>query len=261
MITIQYKPFKSVKKFYLTYSGKGLPLFLDFIDGPSMSYKLQIKPEGYVPKSGILLCLALGNSLNEKRVLDIGTGETGILAIHCAKHGAKEITACDIDPKAIKWAERNGKFNSVKNARWINSNLFEKIQGKYDLIVSNPPQMPMVNGNWHDSGGKDGRKITEKIIKLSPKFLEPDGSLVLLLFDFLGVDRTYDSQPSIFQLLKRNGFSPSVVDTSIRTINPSGKTTASIPTIKRAYPNFSFKRNPKGDLYHKIYIVKGVLGG
>ncbi len=49
------------------------------------------------------------------RVYDVGTG-TGILAIACAKLGARNIVACDIDPWSIENAHENMRENGVGEA-------------------------------------------------------------------------------------------------------------------------------------------------
>ncbi len=70
-------------------------------------------------------------------ILDIGTG-SGAIAISLKKEINSNVTACDISKDALKVAKENANNNKV-DIDFIESDLFEKINGKYDIIISNPP--------------------------------------------------------------------------------------------------------------------------
>ena len=70
-------------------------------------------------------------------ILDIGTG-SGCIGIALNKEINSNITACDISDKALKVAKSNAKLNNC-NIDFIKSDLFENINGKFDVIISNPP--------------------------------------------------------------------------------------------------------------------------
>ncbi|MFN3527642.1 MAG: HemK2/MTQ2 family protein methyltransferase, partial [Candidatus Altarchaeaceae archaeon] len=74
--------------------------------------------------------------------LDVGTG-TGILAIELAKKGCKVI-ATDINEYALEIAKENAILNKVENfIEFRKSDLFENVPEKFDLIVFNPPYLPV----------------------------------------------------------------------------------------------------------------------
>lgn len=258
MKTTKYLPFPKIKNFFLQSTTTNIVLWLKYINR-KYSFRLKIKKDGYVPKTGLILCQATSKIVNKKSVLDLGTGETGVVAISSAKYGATSVIGSDIDNGAVKWAKYNARLNHVANSKWINSDLFREIDGKFDLITSNPPQMPMLKGSLHDFGGRDGRKVINKIIKLAPKYLLLNGELIMVIFDFLGVDKDYGFRTSIFQLLRKSGFKPSIIAKIKRVVSSTGKTMESIPLINKKYPEYVFRKNKRGELYHQAYVVKGSL--
>lgn len=75
-------------------------------------------------------------NLKGENLLELGTG-TGFVAIAASKKG-KKVTATDINPLAIKACELNSKLNNVY-LEIIQSDLFENVKGKFDIIAFNPP--------------------------------------------------------------------------------------------------------------------------
>ena len=124
------------------------------------------------------------------KLLDLCTG-SGAIAVSLGKYIENcEITAVDISDKALDVARKNAKNNGVDNIKWILSDLFEKVEDKFDVIVSNPPYIkkevileleeqvqkePMIALD----GGIDGLDFYRKIIGEAPKYLKEEGSLFL----------------------------------------------------------------------------------
>ena len=106
-------------------------------------YGLEFKVDENVlsprPESELLVDTALKyiKQNNYKSVLDICTG-SGCLAISVKKNADVEVTASDVSNKALQIAKFNAK-NLNADINFIKSNMFEKIEGKFDLIISNPP--------------------------------------------------------------------------------------------------------------------------
>lgn len=222
-------------------------------------YSLAIRPNGFIPRTGILLCQYLNTlKLNESFVLDVGTGESALIAIHCAILGATRVEAIDVDKVAIEWAQKNLVTNNLTSKiELIKKSLCSYRSAiKFDFIVSNPPQMPIKeNRSIHDDAGQDGKFYLRGLIKLASHHLKPGGVLIFAAFDFLGIDTAYNRQLPVFQILKRNYFIPRIVRRVEREIRPDSRTARNLRWIKGIYPGYIFKRGANSHYYHKVLIV------
>ena len=93
------------------------------------------------PETEELVSWILSFNLENKSVLDIGTG-SGCIAISIMKHGKpSKVYGWDIDKKIIQLANQNAEENNVVIDFSINdiNNLETKL--KFDIIVSNPPYL------------------------------------------------------------------------------------------------------------------------
>ncbi len=103
-------------------------------------YDFIVTPDVLIPRpeTEILVEEILKNKKENLHVLDIGTG-SGCIAITLKKHKPSwTVEAVDISPQALKIAQQNAK-NLEAEIVLKESNLFEKINSTYDIIVSNPP--------------------------------------------------------------------------------------------------------------------------
>jgi release factor glutamine methyltransferase len=71
------------------------------------------------------------------RVLDLGCG-SGICTIFAAEK-AGEVLAVDISPAAIRNTEENCRLLGLTNVTVRHSDMFSAVDGRFDLILSNPP--------------------------------------------------------------------------------------------------------------------------
>ena len=70
-------------------------------------------------------------------ILDIGTG-SGAIAISLKKAVNSNVTATDISKEALEVAKENASTNKV-DIEFINTNIYEGIYNKFDVVISNPP--------------------------------------------------------------------------------------------------------------------------
>lgn len=73
------------------------------------------------------------------RLLDLGCGNGVIGIVAAAENRLLEVILSDVNPRAIAAAKKNIKKNKLSNACVVQSDLFEKIGGTFDCILSNPP--------------------------------------------------------------------------------------------------------------------------
>jgi release factor glutamine methyltransferase len=71
------------------------------------------------------------------RVLDLGCG-SGVGTVFCAPK-AREVVAVDISPAAVRNTEENCRIHGLKNVKVTQSDMFSRVEGKYDLILANSP--------------------------------------------------------------------------------------------------------------------------
>lgn len=129
-------------------------------------------------------------------LLDLCTGSGCILLSLLARHEGIKGTGADLSEKALEVAKINRKKLKVQ-AEFLKSDLFEKIEGSFDRILSNPPYIPtavvdtlMEEVRDHEphmalDGREDGLYFYRRIIEQSPKHLKPGG----MLFFEIGYDQ------------------------------------------------------------------------
>lgn len=123
-----------------------------------------------------------------KRVLDVCTGSGCIiLSLYKMCHLTKAV-GVDLSPEALKVARENGKRLEC-DVTFLESDLFAKVDGTYDIIVSNPPYIEthVIEGLMEEvrkhephmalDGGEDGLNFYRSIVEQSVEYLEDDGYL------------------------------------------------------------------------------------
>ena len=193
---------------------------LQHITGKAYFYGREFKVNGNVliPRQDteILVEEVIKHLKGEEHVLDMCTG-SGCILIACdigEKGKNKNFSSgvgSDISDKALALARENAKNLGADNLKFVKGDLFENIEGTFDIIVSNPPYIergrigelePEVRDfdplNALD-GGEDGLDFYRRIIKRVPAFLKKGG----MLFFEIG----YDQAKAVTGLLLDEGFS------------------------------------------------------
>lgn len=163
----------------------------------------------YPPAEDTFLLIDNLDVKKDDEVLEIGCG-SGIVSI-AASHKAGCVTCVDINPDAVKCTLDNIKLNNKNNITVFESDLFENITGRYDLIIFNTPYLPVVEEEYDINddyskawdGGVDGRKVIDCFLKEVSLYLKKNGRIQLVQSSLSNNDKTLD-------YLNNNGFDASV---------------------------------------------------
>jgi len=126
-----------------------------------------------------------------RRILDVGTG-SGAIAAACAVAFPKaKVTAADVSSAALQVARRNvRRLRLETRVSVLRSDYFDAVQGRYDIIVSNPPyvgraEMRTLPREYrHEpriglASGADGLDSVRAIFAAARRHLRRDGILVV----------------------------------------------------------------------------------
>jgi release factor glutamine methyltransferase len=167
--------------------------------------KIELHPDVYEPAEDSFLLAESMEVSKGDTVLDVGTG-TGILALIAAGK-AKRVLGVDLNPEAVRLARRNAKTNGVLNVKFLESDLFSKVSGKFNLIIFNPPYLPVMEEgllarSW--SGGECGLEVVTRFLEGVKAHLKPAGRILLIVSSLNGLS-------TVEGLFASHGFSSSVV--------------------------------------------------
>ena len=148
------------------------------------------------------------------RILDMCTGSGCILLSLLHYSNDCEGLGVDLSAEALEVAERNVLKvltpEKAEHAHFLQSDLFEKLEGKFEIIVSNPPYiasaeveklMPEVRDHEPRmalDGTEDGLHFYRRIIKEAGKHLVNSG----MLFFEIG----YDQGQAVSELMRTGGY-------------------------------------------------------
>jgi release factor glutamine methyltransferase len=161
------------------------------------SFALDVNPAVLIPRPDTeviveeALAVLRQESWRRPRILDIGTGSGAIaLALACETPGAS-ITATDISEAALQTAQKNAAALKAEQIVFLQGDLFEPVEGRFDLIVSNPPyigadeyeSLPPGVKNFEPEealrAGQTGLEFYEKLIYQAHGYLAENGWLLL----------------------------------------------------------------------------------
>ena len=155
--------------------------------------------------------LKVTKNKNYLRILDIGIGSGCILLSILKERKNYYGTGIDISKDSLEISKINAKKLLVEERiKFYKSDVDKFAQGKYDLIVSNPPYIKKNNLKYLEcdvlkfepkialDGGLDGLSVIRKVIKKSSELLKKNGKFILEI--------NFDQKSKVIKLLKNKGF-------------------------------------------------------
>ncbi|MBI9015511.1 MAG: peptide chain release factor N(5)-glutamine methyltransferase [Clostridiales bacterium] len=179
-----------------------------------MGLDFKVAPGVLIPRSDtenlVLKVIEKIKEFNYKEVLDIGTGSGAIHISLCHYLENVTCTTVDISETAIAIAKENAENLGVRDrVKYVKSDIFENINTRFDVIVSNPPYIPtkviddLQEELSHEpkialDGGEDGYDFYRRIINESPEYFNDTG--------ILAFEVGHDQSQVIKSLLESSGF-------------------------------------------------------
>ena len=182
---------------YISRKATGEPLAHIVGYQPFAGLDIIVTPDVLIPRPVTEELVDLVSALYDRKAphafLDMCTG-SGCIACALAKRFARaQVLAVDVSEKALAVAQENiKKFRLSEQVHLMKSNLWEGVQGTFDLIVSNPPYIPtqivdtLTPEVLHEprlalDGGQDGLEVVRPLCSAAADYLNPGGWLALEL--------------------------------------------------------------------------------
>jgi len=175
----------------------GRPLWYIIGDTDFCGYKIKVDERVLIPRPETEeLAMMAVQAVEEEgaAVLDMCTGSGAIAIAVCKeleKAGKKaKVTATDISEEALVLAQENAEANEA-DILFVQSDLFTRIRGKFDVIVTNPPYIPTAEIETLQrevkdyeprlalDGGEDGMDIYRRIATQAMEYLNKGGVLIM----------------------------------------------------------------------------------
>ncbi len=188
---------------------------VQYILGDQAFYGLSFKVSPHVliprPETELLVekVLEKAKDFAAPSILDLCTGSGCIAVAIKSKLAKAAISASDISFFALWTARKNAQLNHT-DVRFLKSNLFGQISGRFDIIVTNPPYInqsdyaaldPKVR-NFEPKGallgGQDGLDLIRRIIRQAPEHLKAGGWLLM--------EMGHDQREAAERMMAENGF-------------------------------------------------------
>ena len=174
----------------------GKPLWYIIGDTDFCGYKIKVDERVLIPRPETeeMAMMVVGIAEEGQSILDLCTG-SGAIAIAVQKELQNrkinvKMTAVDISEEALALAQENAEENRAR-IQFIQSDLFEKVRGKFDIIVTNPPYIPTetvetLQREVKDfeprlalDGGMDGLDYYRRIAENAHKYIVRGGTLIM----------------------------------------------------------------------------------
>ncbi|MEM9332672.1 MAG: peptide chain release factor N(5)-glutamine methyltransferase [Pseudomonadota bacterium] len=178
--------------------------------------RFDISPETLIPRPDTETLIdsvlaTVGDRSASLKILDMGTGTGNIGVTLAAELPSSHVIVADFSREALKTAVKNAGTHGVAGrVTAVHTDLFDTVTGSFDLLVSNPPYIPVAELDGlqpevrlHEPhrallGGEDGMFFYERIFGEAMHYLEPEGQI------FIEIGAGQEKQVEL--IANRNGF-------------------------------------------------------
>ena len=214
-----------LKAKWLQHSEDNIPIQYICKNSYWRNFKFELSNQVLIPRveTEQLVEIAFDVANVKEKILfaDLGTGSGAIaIGLSAANHNWTGLVT-DIDMNVLNIAKRNYQnISNYSNLHFFCGSWWDPLKnyaGKIDLVISNPPYIPIdvykkLPSSVRDfepmialCGGEDGLLHIREIIERAPRFLRKGGWIIL--------ENHFDQSKKIKKLLQENGFN------SVKTIN------------------------------------------
>lgn len=203
---------KEEEKYLLCISRRASHVPLQYIIGSQefMGFDFVVNEHVLIPRQDTeVLVEEVTKIADGKQVLDVCTGSGCIILSLCKMCSLTKAVGVDLSSEALQVASENGKRLEC-DVTFLESDLFDKVTGKYDVIVSNPPyiETKVIEGLMEEvrehephmalDGGEDGLDFYRSIVEQSAEYLNDGG--------YLCFEIGYNQGEAVFSLMEQKGF-------------------------------------------------------
>lgn len=173
-------------------------------------YEFEVSPATLIPRpeTETLVELVLQRLSVQADVLDLGSG-CGAIGLSIAAETGANVTLVDVSEQALELTTSNARRLAL-DCPIYQSNWYERVDGAFDCIVSNPPYVATDDPHLQQGdlrfepdlaldGGSDGLRSLREVILGAPDYLRPDG--------LLAVEHGFDQADQVRPLFESIGFS------------------------------------------------------
>ena len=188
-----------------------------YLTGKKYFWKYEFNVEENVliprPDTEIIIQQVLKIYKNKHKInfLDVGVGSGAILLSILKEKKGFLGTGIDISNNCLNVCKNNAyKLGVYERIKLFKSNIDNFSNGKYDLIISNPPYIKKLDLKKLDkdvkdfeprialNGGLDGLSEIRKVIKKSTELIKKNGKLI--------IEIAFNQKKEVKKILKDNGF-------------------------------------------------------
>ena len=179
------------------------------------NYKFLVTKDTLIPRPDteviVEQILKITKFKTKMKILDIGVGSGCILLTILKERKNFYGVGVDISKKCLNISKINAKNLKVSSrVKFFKTDVDKFAQGKYDLIVSNPPYIKKLDLKYLEKdvinfepklaldGGLDGLSEIRKVIKKSSELIKKNGKFILEI--------GFDQKNKVINLLKDKGF-------------------------------------------------------